>query len=72
MRGEDIRQLLARQFGVAYSLNGVYDLMKRLGMVWISASAVGPYADPVTQAEFKKTLSRKSRQRCRQALRLNR
>ena len=30
VRGEDIRQLLARQFGVAYSFNGVYDLLKRL------------------------------------------
>ena len=34
VRGEDICQLLARQFGVAYSLNGVYDLLKRLGLVW--------------------------------------
>ena len=54
VRGEDIRQLLAGQFGVAYSLNGVYDLMKRLGLVWISARAVSPCADPVAQAEFKK------------------
>ena len=56
VRGEDIRQLLARQFDVPYSLNGVYDLMKRLGMVWISARAVSPYADPVAQAKFKKKL----------------
>ena len=61
VRGEDIRQLLARQFGVAYSLNGVYDLLKRLGLVWISARAVSPYADPVAQAEFKKKLPPGSR-----------
>ena len=61
VRGEDIRQLLARQFGVAYSLNGVYDLMKRLGMVWISARALSPYADPVAQTEFKKKLCPGSR-----------
>jgi transposase len=61
VRGEDIRQLLARQFGVSYSLNGVYDLMKRLGMVWISARTVSPYADPVAQAEFKKKLRPGSR-----------
>ena len=72
VRGEDIRQLLTRQFGVAHSLNGVYDLLKRLGLVWISARAVSSYAGPVAQAGFKKTLSGKSRQRCRQALRLNR
>ena len=56
VRGEDRRQLLAGQFGVAHSLNGVYDLLKRLGLVWISARAVSPYADPVAQAEFKKKL----------------
>ena len=61
VRGEDIRQLLAGQFGVAYSLNGVYDLMKRLGLVWMSARAVSPYADPVAQAEFKKKLRPGSR-----------
>ncbi|MBH1979450.1 MAG: winged helix-turn-helix domain-containing protein [Comamonadaceae bacterium] len=61
VRGEDIRQLLDQQFGVAYSLNGVYDLMKRLGMVWISARALSPYADPVAQAEFKKKLRPGSR-----------
>jgi transposase len=54
VRGEDIRQLLAQQFGVAYSLNGVYHLLKRLDMTWISARAVSPQADPVAQAEFKK------------------
>ena len=61
VRGEDIRQLLAGQFGVAYSLNGVYDLLKRLRLVWISARAVSPYADPVAQAEFKKKLRPGSR-----------
>jgi transposase len=37
VRGEDIRQLLAEQFDVTYTLNGVYELLKRLDMVWISA-----------------------------------
>jgi transposase len=57
VRGEDIRQLLAEQFAVTYSLNGVYDLLKRLDMAWISARSVSPHADPVKQAEFKKNLS---------------
>lgn len=72
VRGKDIRPLLARQFDVACSLNGVYALLKRLGLVWISARAVSPCADPVAQTEFKKTVSKKSQQRCRQALRLSR
>jgi transposase len=40
VRGEDIRQLLAEQFAVSYSLNGVYDLLKRLDMAWISARSI--------------------------------
>ena len=55
-RGEDIRQLLAQQFGVAYSLNGVYELLKRLDMSWISARSASPNANPARQAEFKKKL----------------
>lgn len=31
LRGEDIRRILEREFGARYSLNGVYDLLHRLG-----------------------------------------
>ena len=55
-RGEDIRQLLDEQFDVAYTLNGVYELLKRLDMVWISARSVSPNTNPAKQAEFKKKL----------------
>jgi transposase len=54
IRGEDIRQLLAQQFEVTYSLNCVYELLRRLGIVWISARSRSPYADPVRQADFEK------------------
>jgi len=57
VRGEDIRQLLSEQFTVAYSLNGVYDLLKRLDMACISARSSSPHADPDRQAAFKKNLS---------------
>jgi transposase len=57
VRGEDIRQLLSEQFAVSYSLNGVYDLLKRLDMAWISARSISPHADPVKQAEFQKNFS---------------
>lgn len=56
VRGEDIRQLLSEQFAVAYSLNGVCDLLKRLDMAWISARSISPHVDPVKQTEFKKNL----------------
>jgi transposase len=57
VRGEDIRQMLAQQFGVSYTRNGVYELLKRLDIVWISARALSAHANPVKQAEFKKNLS---------------
>jgi transposase len=56
VRGEDIRHLLAEQFGVSYTLNGVYELLKRLDMVWISARSVSPNATSAKQTEFKKKL----------------
>ena len=42
---------------MAYTLNGVYELLKRVDMAWISARSVSPYANPARQAEFKKNLS---------------
>jgi transposase len=56
IRGEDIRQLLAEQFEVGYTLNGVYELLKRLDMAWVSARSVSPQADPLKQAAFKKNV----------------
>jgi transposase len=55
-RGEDSRQVLAQQFGLAYSLNGGYHLLARLHIVWMSARALSAQADPVAQAAFKKKL----------------
>ncbi|HEY3289060.1 MAG TPA: winged helix-turn-helix domain-containing protein [Anaerolineae bacterium] len=56
IRGEDIRQLLHDQFHLDYSLNGVYHMMKRMRMCWISARAISPQADLHAQAEFKKNV----------------
>lgn len=60
IRGEEIRQLLSEQFHIEYSRNGVYPLLKRLEMAWISVRAVHPDADPLAQAEFKKKLPSES------------
>lgn len=32
LRGEDARRILGREFGVAYTLQGVYDLLDRLNL----------------------------------------
>nr|WP_268793441.1 hypothetical protein [Noviherbaspirillum sp. Root189] len=49
---------------MTYSLNGVYEPLKRLGIVWISARSRSPYADAVRQVDFEKNCCGKFRQFC--------
>jgi transposase len=58
--GHTIRTLLAEQFGVHCCLNSVYNLLHRLGLVWITARSKHPKQDQAVQDAFKKTLSQKS------------
>jgi transposase len=55
LTGEEIRGLVAEHFGVTYSLNGLYNLLHRAGLSWISARSKHPQRDPEAQAGFKKT-----------------
>ncbi|MBI2995742.1 MAG: winged helix-turn-helix domain-containing protein [Candidatus Melainabacteria bacterium] len=59
--GEDIRLLLKEKFNAKYSLNGVYDLLKRLNIVWITGRSIHPKADLEKQEEFKKKLPRSNK-----------
>ncbi len=54
-RGEDIRQLLAAEFGAEYSLSGVYELLHRLGQSSLVPRPSHPKSDPAAQAAFKKS-----------------
>lgn len=56
--GRDIRKMLKEKFNVEYSRTGVYDLLKRLNIVWITGRSIHPKADKEAQEEFKKKLSR--------------
>jgi transposase len=56
LRGEDIVQLIREQWGVNYTLSGVYYLMKDIGMSWVSARSQHPKQDEGAQQQFKKTL----------------
>ncbi len=60
-RGEDLRRWLEAQFGVLFSLTGVYDLLHRLGYSCLVPRPRHAKADPQAQAAFKKTLWRKSK-----------
>lgn len=54
-RGEDIRQLLAQEFGAQYSLSGVYALLHRLRQSSLVPRPSHPSRDPTAQAAFKKS-----------------
>jgi transposase len=53
--GNDIRQILKDEFGVIYTLDGVYKLLHRLGYSCLCPRPQHENADPDLQEEFKKT-----------------
>ena len=56
MHGKDYQRILEKEFGKLYSLNGVYELMHRLGYSWLMPRPQHEKADPQAQEDFKKTL----------------
>jgi transposase len=56
IRGKDILQLIKDEWGVEYTLNGLYALLNNIGMSWISARSKHPKQDEEAQITFKKTL----------------
>ena len=54
-RGEDVRQWINGHFGVLYSLNGIYDLLHRLGYRYLMPRPRHRKADRQAQEAFKKT-----------------
>jgi transposase len=54
LRGEDIRRILADEFGVVRSLQATYDLLHRLGFEPLRPRPAHPKGDPAARAAFKK------------------
>ena len=54
LRGEDVRRILREEFGVARSLQAVYDLLHRLGLEPLRPRPRHPEADAAAQEAFKK------------------
>lgn len=52
-RGRDIQHILQYEFGVKYSLNGVYELLHRLGYSWLAPRPRHRHADGKAQEAFK-------------------
>jgi len=65
-RGEDLRRVLASEFGARYSLRGVYALLRRLKLSWLAPRPRHPKSDKQAQEKFKAQaplLSKRSRPR---------
>jgi len=55
LRGRDVVRILEKEFGQPYSLNGVYDLLHRLGFSSLRPRARHRKNDPAAMEEFKKS-----------------
>lgn len=51
---DDIVELAQTHFKADYSRNGMYHVLKRIGMSWVSARSQHPQADEAKQESFKK------------------
>jgi transposase len=56
--GRDIQHILKEEFGVVYSLDGIYKLLHRLGYSCLRPRPRHEKADPAAQEAFKKTSQR--------------
>ena len=64
VRGEDVKEMLLREFEIKCSLSTTYDLLHRVGLSWISSRSKHPKQNPEAQELFKKL--RRYRCRCHQ------
>lgn len=53
LRGKDVVRILEQEFNVKYSLDGVYDLLERLGYSCLAPRPRHEQNDPVALAKFK-------------------
>jgi putative transposase len=53
LRGKDVVAILAREFGVSYSLDGAYDLLERLGYSCLTPRPLHEKSDPQQIEQFK-------------------
>lgn len=54
--GYDIMDMVRKEFKVNYTISGIYNLLSRLNMSWVSARSIHPELNQQLQDEFKKTL----------------
>lgn len=59
LTGQDIQRIAQEHYNAHYTVSGIYELLKRIGVSWISARSQHPKADKEVQEAFKKTLEHK-------------
>jgi len=59
--GDDIIKLIKKKYGITYSSSGVYSLMARIGLVWISSRSQHPKANKKKQKNLKKASLKRSK-----------
>lgn len=58
--GTDIQKIVENQFGVAYAMSSIYELLARINMVYVSSRSKHPKSDKKMQETFKKDFKKKS------------
>ena len=53
--GEDVVNMIEEKYNESYSVSGVYKLLKRMDMSWVSARSIHTKSDLEAQEAFKKT-----------------
>ena len=56
--GEDIVNLVKEKYDVQYSVSGIYKVLSRMGLSWVSGRSIHPKANLEAQEAFKKTLNK--------------
>lgn len=56
--GQDIVNLVEEKYAVKYSVSGIYKLLSRMGLSWVSGRSIHPKANLEAQESFKKTLNK--------------
>ena len=60
LTGADIQKIINNDFGVKCALRTTYDLLHRIGFVWISSRSKHPKSDQEAQDDFKNNFKKKS------------
>lgn len=53
--GPEINEIIKKEFNVEYKKSGLYDLLERIGLSWVSSRSKHPKSDPKKQKSFKQT-----------------